>query len=366
MKIIFVSQPLSTGGSERVVASLANKFNDLGHEITVIVVDNGDQNVYPTNSNINFFHIKKYKKPLFDLLFRVIKIRRYLKISNPDVVIPFTTQKNVSTLLATIFTKHKVIISERNNPYLDPKNKSLRFLRKILYFKSDGIVFQTDEAKEFFSKKIQDRSCIIFNPINEDLPLPYKGERAKRIVMVNRLEKEKNIYMAIEAMKLVVSEYPEYILDIYGKGQLKDEIQNYINRNGLQKNIFLKGFSNEVYNEIKNASIFLLTSNYEGMSNSLIESMGLGLACISTDHPIGGARILIESYKNGILIPTNDVLTCATTINELIGNRILREKISINAINVRNTLSIKSISDKWLNYIDEVIGERNNDNQKTN
>ena len=210
MKIVFVTQPLTMGGAERVVASLANRFVELGQEVKIIVVDFGDSISYYIKPEIEIIHISKPANAILDLLYRAKKIRQFLDLYNPDVVLPFATQKNVSVLLSTIFSKHRVIISERNNPYLDPKSRALRVLRRALYWRADGYVFQTDGARDFFSKRIQRKSCIIPNPINSQLPPVWEGEREHRIVMVNRLDTQKNIKMAIDAFSEISTDYKEY------------------------------------------------------------------------------------------------------------------------------------------------------------
>lgn len=353
MKIAFVSQPLSTGGAERVVAALANRFHALGHVVKIIVVDNGDENVYYTHPEIEFIHIDKPANPMMDIFHRAKVMRKYFKDYQPDVVLPFTTQKNVSTLLATLFTKHTVIISERNNPYKDPKSRELRMLRKLLYFTAEGFVFQTAGAKEYFSKKIQERSCIIANPLSENLPTPWLGERKKNIVMINRLDPQKNLKMAIDAFEQVVSKHPEYVLEMYGKGPLQEEIEAYIASKRLTNQIFLRGFCKHVTQKTVDAGMYLITSDFEGMSNSLMEALAMGLPCVSTDHPTGGAKALINDHENGILIPVGDTAACVKAMLEVIENQAFSEKLSRNAAALRKQLAVETIAEQWLKYINK-------------
>ena len=355
MKIVFVTQPLSTGGAERVVASLSNRFFELGHEVKIIIVDNGDKNVYYTYPDIELVYVKKPKNAIIDLLYRAKKIREFLNFYQPDVVLPFTTQKNVSVLLATLFTKNKVIISERNNPYKDPKSKALRILRKILYWTAAGYVFQTEDAKKYFSEKIQNRACIIYNPINDKIPPAWNGAKEHRIVMVNRLDEQKNIKMAIDAFTIISKQFNDYVLEIYGKGPLEEEISLYIKENKMDQKIILKGFCADVLEQIKKAEIYLMTSNYEGMSNSLMEALALGLVCISTDHPTGGARALIKSGENGMLFPVKDIDACVKILKMVLESNDLKEKLSKNATSIREKLSIESVADEWINYLNKKI-----------
>ncbi len=355
MKIVFVSQPLSTGGAERVIAALANRFHEIGHDVKIVVVDNGDSNVYYTHAGIEFIHIPKPSNPVYDLFYRAKVMRQYFNEYKPDIILPFTTQKNVSVLLATLFTDHTVIISERNNPYLDPKNKALRILRKMLYFTADGFVFQTDGAKAYFSKKIQVRSCVIANPLSDNLPVPWASERRKTIVMVNRLDPQKNLKMAIDAFAEVAKKYPDYNLEIFGKGPLQGEITEYVESMHLESKVFLRGFCKNVCEKIVDARIYLMTSDFEGMSNSLMEALAIGLPCISTDHPTGGAKALIRDHENGILIPVRDIDACVTAILELIEDEDLCCSLSDNSAKLRDELTVEHIANQWLSYINSII-----------
>ena len=360
MKIVFVSQPLSTGGAERVVAALANKFYEMGNEVRIVVVDNGDQNVYYTHPDIEFVHIEKPKNPIIDLLYRAKKMRHYFNEYKPDVIIPFTTQKNVSTLLATLFSNHKVIACERNNPASDPTNKLLRLLRVLLFWTAEGYVFQTNEARAYFSKRIQDKSVVIPNPIKQDLIQPWEGTPEKRIVMASRLNAQKNIEMAINAMEIVAKKFPDYTLEIYGKSyqglyEYENMLKSMVHDKGLESVVLFKGFLPNVDEQIKTARAFLITSNHEGMSNSLMEAMALGLPCISTDDPNGGARALIKDHENGILIPVGDTHKCIDALEEILSDSELANSISSNAMGIRDELSIDKVSEQWMNYINTVV-----------
>ena len=207
---------------------------------------------------------------------------------------------------------------------------------------------------EYFSNKIQKKSCIIENPLSEGLPIPWTGKRKKNIVMVNRIDSQKNIYLAIEAFSKVLEKHPDYSLEIYGKGPLQKNIENYISSKNLSNYVFLRGFCSNVHEKIVDAGIYLLTSNFEGMSNSLMEALAIGLPCISTNHPTGGAEALIKNYENGILIPVGNVDACATAILKLIENVELAEKLSKNSTKIRDELTVCKIADKWISYINEI------------
>jgi glycosyltransferase involved in cell wall biosynthesis len=178
---------------------------------------------------------------------------------------------------------------------------------KYLYKKADGFVFQTEDAAKYFEGIIKCDSKIIPNPINPKfIKEPYKGEREKNIVTVGRLESQKNQKMLIEAFGKIESKYPEYSLLIYGDGSKKEELQDLIKEKGLENKVILKGKIDDVENVIDKAKMFVLSSDYEGMPNALMEAMALGLPCISTDCPCGGPRYLMENGKSGLLVPVGN------------------------------------------------------------
>jgi glycosyltransferase involved in cell wall biosynthesis len=146
----------------------------------------------------------------------------------------------------------------------------------------------------------------------------------------------------------------EYTLHIYGEGPqemiLKDEVRNL----KMSEKIFIEGKTSRVVEVLSDSEIFVLCSNYEGMPNALIEAMAMGLVCVSTNFPSGGAEELIENYKNGILIPVGDQKKLESVLRELFWNKKLCEKLSLNAIQVKKTLQKEMITEEWLGYLSKL------------
>ena len=111
----------------------------------------------------------------------------------------------------------------------------------------------------------------------------------------------------------------------------------------------------DVHDYIKDYAMFVSSSDYEGMSNALIEAMAMGVPVISTDHPIGGARMLIQNNVNGVLVPVNDTEEMISKIEMLISNEDYLEKISNEALKIKEELEIGKITNDWLNFIDECL-----------
>ena len=191
------------------------------------------------------------------------------------------------------------------------------------------------------------KSKVIANPITSSIPDPYDGEREKRIVAVNRLSQQKNIFMLLRAMKRVLDVFPEYVLEIYGKGEQQEELEKYAKKLNISDNVQFMGQKANVQTYIVNASVFVSSSDFEGMSNSMLEAMAIGLPVVCTDCPIGGARMVIKNNINGILTPVGDDKIFANEIIELLKNPEKAKRLGKQARELREQLNVKKIAKEW-------------------
>lgn len=361
MKITFCIPSLGSGGAERVVSVLANKFVENGYDVSVIMLSHL-LCVYPLSDKVDVVSLdcdEDGKLPFIKRYpVRLKKIRNAVKKLSPDVVISFMSETNTDVCFALAGMNIPVIVSERNDPAIDPASRVKQWMRRFAYIKPTGFVFQTPDAKEYFSKRIQNKSRIILNPLADYLPEPYDGERENRIVAVGRLNKQKNFPMLIDAFSSFSAKHPEYVLEIYGEGVLEEKLKEYILEKGLSEKVILKGFCKDVHSHTVNAAMFVMSSDFEGMPNALLEAMAIGLACISTDCPCGGPRMLIEPYKNGILVPVNDSRKMLEAISFMAENPDKAEEMAKNAVEIRYRAHVDSIAEQWMNFVNECLGER--------
>ena len=355
MKIVFIVGSLSGGGAERVVAELASQMCKQGDCVKIIMVANTMVS-YEVPKDVELIDCASpvMKKKGFSFINRIHKIRSTIKNINPDVCISFTVGVNIYSILSCISLGTKLIISERNDPRFDPLDKISRVLRKMLYPFADRIVFQTNGEMCYFSKNIQDKSVIIPNPVNPNMPNPFEGKRRKAFVSAARLFPQKNIEMAIEAFSIVNKKYKDYSYEIYGEGPLLNDLKQYTEERNLADRVLFKGATSNLYDEIKDSFGFLLSSNYEGISNSMLEAMALGIPTISTDYPSGGAREVIRDGENGFIVPVGDSNQMANRMIRLIESSELHKNISNMATKVRDEYNVKDITHMWICSIKEL------------
>ena len=215
----------------------------------------------------------------------------------------------------------------------------------------DGIVFQTPEAQAWFPKSIQNKSTIIANLVAEKFYQVKRSQRPQHIVSCGRLHRQKNHTLLIRAFAKLADKYPQENLLIYGKGDLESSLNQLIEQLGLQKRVFLMGQSTDVAKVLSQAKLFVLSSDYEGMPNALMEALVAGVPSISTDCPCGGPRELIQHGKNGLLVPCNDENALVRAMDQLLSNPQLAAKMGENARHGAQQFKPEIIVKQWEEFL---------------
>ncbi len=398
-KILLVIPHMVGGGAERVSAQIINTMNSRGYDTTYILTSSKRDEVVRSDLNekiplvllteelkgetvfqkswyfpkqiISTVVGKMYeKKRKFVPAFvgkasiecqyhREIKyIRQFLK-SNPDMsVIAFLQPAIPITVLAAKGLPNKVIISERGDPTrLMNKRYGKKFIEKY-YTRVDNAVFQTENAKAVYPKNVSQKGMVISNPIKAGLVQPYFGERNKNITTFCRISKQKNLSVLIEAFSKLHKEHPEYVLRIIGD-TLNEEgeevlafIKNQIDDLGIVDSVKFEPFMKNVHEAIIKDSMYVNSSDYEGISNAMLESMAIGMPVVCTDCPIGGANATITDGENGLLVPIKNPEKLYTAIKRVIEEDGFADKLSHNAAKIREELSLDNITDKWIELLD--------------
>lgn len=351
MKILFYINAIHDGGAERVMINLAKYFSDTRYE-TILVTSFRDIWEYKIEGNVKRLTLEENEIKQGKIkrnLSRIIKLRDILKKEKPDVAVSFMAEPNFRLLVASLGLNVKTIVSVRNDPNKEYAGRIGNFVGKWLLPLADGCVFQTKEAQKWFPKRLQRKSTIIFNAVKEEFfhieRKPVLGE----IVTCGRLEAQKNHKLLIDAFSEVVKEHPYAKLKIYGEGSLRDVLQEQINKLGLQDKAFLMGATNDVAKALQTADLFVLSSDYEGMPNALMEAMAAGVPCISTDCPCGGPRELFKDQKEW-LFPVGDKDRLVHLLDSFFkNNRELRDSSKLC-----REINPAKINDKWKRYIEKV------------
>ena len=350
MKIAFFVDKISFGGGERILQTLVSEFVKLGNSIVLYTYNKEWLSVVDLSYDLVILSC-----PPLGFVGKLMSIKELLPVLKkdcPDCIIVFPLNILESVAFAGFISKIPVITSERVDPRYMPSSYIHKLLKKFVYLFCSGIVFQTDTVRSLFSSSIQRKSIVIPNMIMDDLPEVYTT-REKEVVAIGRLSPEKNFDLLIEVFSQLKN--TDYVLSIYGDGPSKKYLSNLIVCLNMEERIFLKGKVPRVVDHIKSADIFVLLSKHEGMPNALIEAMAMGLACIATDVPSRGCRAIIQHGKNGLLIPVQDKESLFNALMYYITNKVDKESIQKEALNIRKTNNKDIIIPQWINYIKSIV-----------
>lgn len=372
-RIAFHLNDLGQGGAQRVVSNLANEFVQNGYEV-LIATEWFSEDEFELDPRVQHVHVglregDENRNRVVQFCRRVRYLRAFLREYRPDILIPFAHRANYRALMAARHlvldygtSRHEVpvIVCPRINPigYYDGFTDKIQI--HWLFPGAAGGVFQTAGQREFFAPYLQDNSVIIVNPVNDKyIGVPVPAERDKAVVHHARLVDFKNQPMLCRAFIRVHETHPDYVLRIYGPDSedgTREILEGIIRDAHAEEWIQLLGGRSDLEQVLPHGAVYAYTSDYEGMPNSLLEAMALGLPCVSTDCPCGGPRELIEDGVSGILVPVGDEDAMVENINRLIEDRDLAERMgAAAAASIAARCNTHAIYEQWRTYIDSVI-----------
>ncbi len=351
MKILLVISSLSSGGAERVMSDMANYWTEKGHAVALVTLNSWVDDFYKLNesvSRLNFDCLRPSSGLLNKVKFnvvRILRLRKLIKRTDPDVILSFMDITNVTTLISSLGLNKKVIVSERIDPGANPLlNDFWAFMRKVLYRKAFKVIAQTHSAAIWLNNNCNVKSVVIPNPIR---PLVKQDvERRMVVVSIGRLDNQKGYDFLIRSFGEVVKNETDWILDIYGDGPEKKNLEGLIKSLRLESKVFLKGLTDNVEKVLSEAGLFVLSSRFEGFPNVLLEAMSLGCPVITTNCNSGPSDIVINK-KNGYLINVDDIIEMSEVLSMLIDNDIERARIGRSALLANDMYSQAKIMKIW-------------------
>lgn len=361
--LLFVTNYSSHGGAEKMLIWLANHLAQFDQDYNVFFcILHHDPPFYTIDKKIHL--INYFKDSSDNFLYRntiaLISKTRYLykviKQNNIDLVINFNDHSLYNILICKLMIKFKLLISQRVDPNaIQTLTGKIRL--KLIHY-ADGLICQTNEALEFFKDYKLSVKHVIFNPVIRHPKKLWSLQDSQNVILcVARIElKQKRQDVLINAFEIVHKYYPDFSLQLYG-----DKIENdyqillqMVNSKGLDKYVKYCGVTNDIYNVMQKSRLLVLSSDYEGIPNAILEGMAVGMPIISTDCKPGGARMLLNPDK-GIVVDTGDYRQLAKGIMKLIEDNELCIKLSKNALCSLDRFEENTITEEWRNIIEELV-----------
>ena len=352
---LFISS-LQKGGSGRVMVNLAEYFHRNHYEV-ILVTQYKREVEYDLSPEIRRVYSEPDESELQgnrvqNFITRFSKLREIWTAYKPDVILSFLGKNNLMAIATAAFLPAKVAVSVRGEPTMEYEGKLMQKMAKFMFRFADGVVLQTEQAMKFFPKRVQKKSVILPNPLNpEFIKKRYEGEKDDVIVAAGRLDDNKNHAMLIHAFAKIASEFPNTKVIIYGEGECREKLEELIKEKELEDRVLLPGSVEDIADKICRARIFTLTSNTEGMPNSLMEAMALGIPVVATDCPCGGPATLIKDGENGILVPVGDAFALSDALRDILISSEYAKKLGDNAYKITEELNPDKVNGAWKRFL---------------
>lgn len=363
MKIMFCIPRMNNGGAERVAANLANELSNV-HEIEIVTFV-GSDSYYQLDEKVRFktadlrLSRKSSVRRDLSMLRQVTRAFSFLDrecaVFQPDAVISFLKAADVLTYLLHRKYRYLWISSERNDP--KRRKKLIQAVLKKIYKSTDLLVCQSTYIRDYYDNIPSSRKIVIPNPVGTSVLGKLREEGIPiKIVSVGRLALQKNYELLIRVFDKVKRELTvEMSLVIYGDGPQRKYLEALIRKLRLESAVKLPGSDKNVLENIGDAALYVMSSDFEGFPNALLEAMAIGIPVIATDVETGTIRELVTE-KTGLIVPVNNETKLAEAIKYMIENKKLREAIrGKQAEAVRQEYSQKRIAGRWENAISETL-----------
>ena len=391
MNILFFLHSFGVGGAERRCAMISNYFASRGDNVIAVLLDS-PRILFPIDPRVKILYLPYGESVGLELssseefrlassneknnadkellknhsnqytdgdLYKLIcsysdRIRTFIRQLPDYLVVSWVSLYSVSCAIALTGLPNKFVFVECNAPDVEfTEDHFFNKLKKQYYPRANAAIFQTQDECNYYAF-LNIKKHVIPNPVTNLNIGRYTGNRRKVVVAFCRLKKAKRLPLLIDAFVLFYKNYPDFRLHIYGEGPEKDSLIEYIQKKNMNHIISLFNFDLSVHEKVYDCAMFVSSSIHEGMSNSMIEAMAIGLPTICTDCYGGGARSVIHDGENGLLVPVEDLAALAEAMRKVASNPTLSKRLSENAIKINDTLSKEKILAEWGKALDEL------------
>jgi len=367
--IAVIIHSLGGGGAERTLVDLASAWRARGDLVTIITLSDAKDDAYVLHPAINRLTLDVagssdgFLQALLANAKRVMRLRRVIKSTRPDVLIGFMTTSSVLALLASIGLQIKVFASEHTHPPFQAISALWRRLRVLTYVRAQAVIALTEGTAQWLSKQMpRARVKVIPNPVNwpvsnvePKVTPPAMALNRKRLLAVGRLHAEKGFDLLIQAFEKVAFACPQWDLVILGEGAEREALQALIQARGLRDRVTMPGRVGNMADWYANSKMYVLSSRVEGLSNTLLEAMAMGLPVVAFDCDTG-PREIIRNSSDGVLVkPNGDVEALARELIHLMSDQTRQQQLSLSGQHVRERFALSTILARWDHVFEEVV-----------
>lgn len=378
MKIIYVYSALTTvGGADRVLIQKANWLADHGYDITIVTESQANKPIaFPLSRNTHhvdldvdfdkeYGHILPVRAFIYFKLMKTYRkrLQHFILQEKPDIVIT-TLGRDLEILVGMkdasikIGETHTTQYHLRNFHLMEQRGGIYKYIAKLsrkrqisLAKQLNALVLLTPQDESDWAGVTATYVIPNFIPI---YPERYSLLNNKRAIVVGRYNPAKGYEYLIKAWKIVHQKHPDWILDIYGSGEMHENVKRWIEDEDLSNSMIMHEPTNNIMDEYLNSSICVVSSRYEGFPMVIVEAMASGVPCVSFDCPFG-PRNIITHQEDGLLVEYLNSQALSDSICKLIEDDVLRKNMGIAArVNIRR-FSADVVMTKWVRLFDNYV-----------
>ncbi len=366
LRVLLFIHSLGGGGAERVAADLSAHWAEMGREVMVVTQADAAGDVYALHPKVRREVLDTAGeggglRGIWSNVQRVRALRRVVRSFRPDIVLGMMTTASVLSVLACAGLSCRVIATEHTHPPSQTLSGFWQRLRRLTYPRAARVVALTRGTADWLDRHVPGcRLAVIPNPVHFPLPraepvlAPVAGAGRKRLLAVGRLHADKGFDLLIQAYARLASSHPGWDLVILGEGDERRALEAQVREAGLQERVFMPGRAGNVGDWYESADLYVLTSRFEGLSNTLLESMASGLAAVAFDCDTGPREIVRDGVDGVLVRPNGDVPALVAALDALMRDDAGRARMAQAAIDVRERFSAARVLQKWQELFDGV------------
>ncbi len=346
-KVILYIETMRRGGAERVLNNIAHYLSNEHDVILINDVMLSEKEEYTVDAKVKRRCLGLTGGGVKGNLTRVRRLRKIILEERPDSILSFMGPCNLRMLVATKGLKIRKIVSVRNDPRHEYGGGFTKIAAKLLFRSASRCVFQTQDAMNYFQKSVRKKSLVIWNPVSDIFfERSWKAQR-EEIAVVGRLVPQKNPLLALDSFYLISSKYPLTKLVYYGSGELKNAILKKAENLNLSRRVLIVDNVPNIEDYISSARLFLMTSDFEGMPNALMEAMTVGLPCVATDCPCGGPKAISSGFTEQMLVPCGNAMAIAKRIDEILSDETKQRELSAKEKERSDLFKTNIVMNQW-------------------
>jgi glycosyltransferase involved in cell wall biosynthesis len=365
-RVLIFIHSLHGGGAERVAADLSAHWAQSGWPVMVVTQADDRDDAYTLHPDVQRRILNTAGeggglRGMLANVRRVRALRRVLREFRPDIVLGMMTTASVLAVLAARGLPCRVIATEHTHPPSQMLSGLWQRLRRLTYPRAARVVALTRGTADWLDQHVPgSRLAVIPNPVHwpltrsEPVVAPPAAHGRRRLLAVGRLHPDKGFDLLVQAYARIAQAHPDWDLIILGEGGERQRLQAQIDAAALTGRVFMPGRVGNVGDWYAQADLYVLSSRFEGLSNTLLESLASGLTAVCFDCDTGPREVVRDGMDGVLVRPNGDVDAMASALSALMRDDAARQALAARAIDARERFSAQRVLGLWQQLFDDV------------